>query len=187
LTALRNGGAGFDGVYLDTFGLPGTKPQNVTLTGTNQFFDNGDFGTNTGSGLAIFADGQIKVNNLTSSFNADRGAVLDNFTYWWTGTPGIFVTGRNNFNHNFSDGLYFDSTGQVTLYKITADGNGGSGVDGFSDGRIYIYGGSMTMNGMYGWYLGSPDVVTLKGVFAFGNGVNNGFHYGGGTLVIKRY
>jgi len=43
----------------------------------------------------------------------------------------------------------------------------------------------MTFNGNYGWYLWTPDIVTLKGVFAYGN-ITNGYLDGGGTLVIKR-
>ena len=182
LSALWNG---FDGVWLDTYGL--SRPQNVTLTGTNTFVGNGDFPTNNGSGLSILADGQIRINNIFSKRNADHGVFLDNDSYAWPGTTlGIILTGTNTFYQNSHDGLYFATRGPVTLSKVTADDNGNSGVNGMSHSKINIYGGSMTFNGNYGWILWTPDVVTLKGVYAYGNSTN-GLLSGGGTLITKRY
>jgi len=168
ITALANG---FDGAYLYTEGIVGA----VTLTGTNTFLDNGNFITNVGSGLEVLADGQISVNNLTASWNADRGAVLDNYTYWTSGTPGITLTGISAFVENYDDGLFFDAMGLVTLNNITADGNGGDGVYGetHAGANVLMVCGSLTGNGGSGWHLKfwSPGTATLKGVFSYFNSV----------------
>jgi len=174
LTASWNGG---EGAFLVADSL--TSPQNVTLTGTNTFIGNG------ATGLTVLADGQITISNLAASNNGGYGAYLDNYTNWKSGTPGITLTGTNTFNDNGDDGLYFDSMGPVTLSKVTADGNSDNGVYGLSSDKITILSGSMTSNGCYGWYLWTPSVATLKGVFAYGNGTN-GYLDGGGTLIIKR-
>jgi len=173
-----------DGAYLKTIGL--LAPQKVTLTGTNTFDDNGDFGAHTGNGLEVVTDGQITISNLTANWNADDGAYLDNWSEYWTGTPGLTLSGVNTFLGNYNTGLSFEiGWGAVSLGKVTADDNGLSGVDGGTYGNITITCGSMTSNGGYGWNLWTPSVVTLKGVFAYGNWANT-FLAGGGTLVVYR-
>jgi len=180
VTAYGNGG---NGAYLDTYGL--LSPQKVTLTGTNTFNGNGSTVAHTGDGLLLNADGQITISNLTANWNGRSGAELDNAAYGGTATSGLTLSGVNNFEGNFYDGLYFDVVGAVSLSKITADDNGLSGVDGTTFGNITITCGSMTGNGAYGWYLWTPSVVTLKGVFSYGNPIN-GQVAGGGTLVVYR-
>jgi len=173
-----------NGAYLQTSWL--LAPQNVTLTGTNVFNGNGDSVGHTGNGLEVLTGGQITISSLTANWNADTGAILDNLSYYLTGTPGLTLSGVNTFLGNYSTGLDFNvGYGAVSLSKITADDNGGSGVDGATDGNITISCGSMTDNGGFGWHLWTPSVVTLKGVFAYGNGTNT-FLGGGGMLVVYR-
>jgi len=174
---------GENGAYLDVWGA--TTARKVTLTGTNTFLGNGDSVAHTGNGLEVWADGQISISNLTANWNAGSGVYLDNYDYWWVGTPSITLSGVNTFKGNYYDGLFFDSVGLVSLSNLTADSNGEDGVDGATDGNVLISCGSMTSNAGYGWYLWTPSVVTLKGVFAYGNGYN-GFLDGGGTLVFYR-
>jgi hypothetical protein len=172
ITAQANG---WDGAYLDTHGI--VAPQNVTLSGTNTFLDNGDFVGHIGAGLEVRADGQVSINNLVASGNADRGAMLDNYTYWSLyglgGTPGVTLSGASSFVGNYDDGLFFDSVGLVSLTKISADGNGDDGVYGETHlGNVLMACGSLTGNGGSGWYLKFwvPGTATLKGVFSYFNG-----------------
>ena len=182
VTARWNGSGG---AYLTTQGV--ASPQKVTLTGFSLFGGNTDeaFEEGWGCGLWVEADGQITISNLTASENVGSGAILDDRTLAWSGTPGITLTGTNRFLNNGGDGLFFASVGLVTLSNVTADGNGQDGVDGLTDGAITITTASLTANAGYGWKLHSPAVVTLKGVHAFGNGTNN-LLSGGGTLKIYR-
>ena len=77
------------------------------------------------------------------------------------------------------------------MHEVIVDENkGDDGVEGYTTGEIYVCHGSMTSNGDSGWYLGAY-YVTLDGVFAFGNGVLNGYFddiFGAGAdhLIIHR-
>ena len=124
----------------------------------------------------------IKGYNLNASWNYDHGAYLDNDNYGAT-LAGITLMGVNVFSGNGNVGLLFDSTGHAVFNNIVADANS-SGVASYAASNVTISCGSMTGNSIYGWYLDTPDTVTLKGVFAFGNGTN-GQLVGGGTLITK--
>ena len=75
LSANYNNG---NGAYLYTKGV--LAPQAVTLNGNNTFNFNGD--ADNESGLVVFSDGAIKLNNVNASYNFSNGAFLDNFTNW---------------------------------------------------------------------------------------------------------
>jgi hypothetical protein len=178
LNSVTATGNGADGGYLVNDG--GLATQKVTLTGTNVFTGNGDFIAHTGSGLSVSAGAQITISNLTASINAQDGASLH------SAIGGLTLSGVNTFVDNYDDGLYFYTLTAASLSKITADNNGGDGVDGTSSGStILIACGSMTNNGAYGWKLWSAGTTALKGVFAFGNLINSLFS-GSGSLVIYR-
>ena len=78
--------------------------------------------------------------------------------------------------------------GAVTLNSLSADNNGGEGLNVQTQGAITVACGSMTRNGSYGWSFNTPGTITLKAVWAFGNnggGINN-THKINGTLVNVR-
>ena len=171
----NNNAAG--GAYLNTWGL--SKPQSVTLTGSNYFIgNNNQLNDGNEDGLDIISDGAITVNNLTAWWNDGKGAYLDN-CLWnsglnkCTGSGNITLTGTNSFIGNTEDGLIADTHGNIILNNVTADNNGGTGVSGYADGSILVACGSMTNNGGYGWSLAAGTTATLKGVFAFGNNGGN--------------
>jgi hypothetical protein len=178
-----------DGADLNTHNTI-TAPANVILTGTNNFLGNG---TNNGidppwgSGLWVDATGVITINNLTANWNQEYGAHLDNYIGgYWRPIPALTIslTGTNTFYRNgadgLSDGLYFNSYGNVSLVKITADANGDDGVDGHTAANpgdpvpnITITCGRMTANAVYGYYLNASGTVTLIGVTGYGNPTSN--------------
>jgi len=178
---MNNLTAGFnlgDGVYLDNDSATAT-PVTVNLLGVNSFNDNNQ------SGLMVYSDGQITVNNVTANNNINGyGAHLDNTT---NGSllivKGITVQGTNMFVNNFLDGLYFTATGNVILTRITADLNdgdlintyAGAGIKGVTAGTITLTCGSMNLNEGSGYDLtaGIGKLITIKGVFTYGNGSAN--------------
>ncbi|MEX2160907.1 MAG: hypothetical protein WD751_03240 [Anaerolineales bacterium] len=146
----------------------------VTLSGASTFKFNGGMGD--GHGLMIDSDSQINLNTISAFENTGTGVYLNNYDGWFgtpvSAIPGIKLTGTNNFSFNGLDGLYFKSLGLVDLKYVTADGNAdGFGVRGSTDGNIIFACGSLT-NNLIGWFLAPGGTVTLRGVFALGNGTN---------------
>ncbi len=133
-----------------------TSVGNVTLTGTNIFQDN------AWSGLQVFTNGAIALNNIVAGGNGfgvpdTYGAYLDN-------TSGslpklVTLTGSSTFYNNYSGGLYINATGPVVLNNLSADGN--------SHGE-----GVAVINTALGG--GMPQNVTLLGSGNFNNNFSNG-------------
>ena len=181
LNANDNGGTG---AYIDTMGLTGL--QTVTLNGTNNFNYNSN-------GLYVASDGNIRVNNLTASHNANNGAYLDNWDNWafGFGAPkggSLTLTGFGTFTDNTgSDGLVAWSNGAVSLTRVTADFNG----SGVNDHGIHIYSDSnvtLMCSGAYGnydigLYVQAAVNLTLKGLRAYANGTNEDLTGVSGTVT----
>jgi len=143
-----------------------TPASNVTLTGKNQFNENST------NGLLVHSKGNITISNITAYDNSSSGAELYNNT--GASTTKITITGVNSFSENTNAGLFINTLGTVTLTKITADGNGGSGalINIASGGGISLTCGSFVNNAI-GLNFNAPGaIVTLKGVVAVGNTMN---------------
>jgi hypothetical protein len=152
----------------------------IKLTGTNLFTGNSQ------SGVEIWANGAVTVNNVTATGSA-TGMLIDNDALGIGSPQTVTVTGVNNFNYNDFYGLQIRSHGVVTLSKVTADGSTfGSGVYITTSANITITCGSMTNNDVNGLMYNTPGLVTLKGVVASGNGTADFSIGGGGTLVVVR-
>lgn len=185
LTANNNTNRGVD-IYTEYNNLTNTTYANVTLTGVSTFNENG------AEGLIVYADGNITVSNITANNNFFTGAVLNNDLYANPGTTGIrtvTVSGVNMFNGN-DYGLQIFSNGVVTLTRITANSNNdglgdGDGLIVVTEGAINLTCGSMYNNIDYGYNLtaGIGKVVTIKGVFTYGNLLND---FSGPTTVRTR-
>jgi hypothetical protein len=168
-----NGSTGNGGAYIDNRSNTLT-PVTVTLLGVNSF--SGNLGAD---GLVVFSDGAITLNNVTANDNNGNGAYLNNTDYQIPlKVANITLNGTNTFVNNFYDGLYFEATGNVVLNRIIADFNdgfsnayAGSGVRGIAAGTITLTCGSMTNNEGSGYNLtaGIGKLITLKGVFTYGN------------------
>jgi hypothetical protein len=181
-----------NGAYIHAYN--DTAPvSKVTLTGNNTFNFNGDGvtgGGEEGTGLYVQADYVITLNNLTANGNTEEGAHIygyDGSALAWYAPMSLKLTGINTFNDNGTDGLYFESPGNVDISRITADVNGGDGVDGSSEYEsITISCGSMTDNTGYGWdlqVLYPGEIITLTGVFSLGNTLGD---VASGALTIVR-
>jgi hypothetical protein len=161
---------------------------NVTLTGRNRFENNGD-GIHPYSGLVVYSDGSISINNILSTGNAGNGASLDNCTdhSGCTSAGNITLTGANDFSNNTYSGLVFYSGGTVSMTRITSDQNSiGPGIDGSAQGPITITCGSFNNNNTYGLRLSSPAAITLIHVVATGNGSTDIATFGGGSVTYVR-
>lgn len=123
-----NGGANDTGhgSWLFNAFNPGNT-QGVTLTG---YVDSND---NYASGLEIHSYGAVVTNNLVANNNG-RGAVDDNdkygygvkiVNYHFDTARAVTVTlnGSNQFNSNWSGGLYIDSSGLVKTNNLSASWN----------------------------------------------------------------
>jgi hypothetical protein len=169
-----NGGAYLENISTINLTL---LPSIVTLTGTNNFLDNGTTGdVSTEHGLKIVSHGSITINSLTANGNNGTGAWLVNYHGIAAPTsPFIKLTGINTFNNNAGGqwGLRLQAGGLVDVTKVTADGNG-NGVYIGSQGNITVTCGSMTGNNAFGWQIDAATggIITLKGVFSYGNGTN---------------
>lgn len=159
-----------NGLYVEAYdnnSAPLGKPSNVTITGTNWFWGNGV------DGLAVLADGVITLNNINASHNGNNGATIDGISAgYWMPLPAVRlnITGTNNFNSNGNIGLFFDTFGNVTLTRVTADNNSGTGVVGTTTGNITYTCGSVTRNAFLGYDLtATGGTLTLAGVSSTGN------------------
>jgi hypothetical protein len=173
--ALTGWGANLDNVQSDTVTAKG-----IVVYGTNIFKGNYH------DGLWATSWGTITANNLTTSWNTEGGVVFDNSSAP-SGTPGVTLTGLNYFMGNAGDGLFISSIGAISLAKIHADDNGGNGVTVSTNSNITVSCGWMTGNVGFGWDFSLPagKVVTLKGVYSYGN-TGGDTNLSGGTLVTYR-
>ena len=140
ITANTNGK---DGAYLDNCiqynsgQCSVAAAQSVTVTNTTLNTFNG----NAGDGLDVESYGSITASNLNASGNgtsstSGTGVLLNNdyaiinASNKTVNSVGIVtLTGVNQFNSNWDDGLDIRSYGAITLYSITANGNGTAKVD----------------------------------------------------------
>jgi hypothetical protein len=176
VTASQNGqgGSGY-GAFLSNTAASG--PQAVKLTGTNTFDGNETLG------LYVDSLGAITINNLSASYTVSGGgAQLFNTGVGAVGN--VTLTGVNTFNENNGTGLHIGSKGNVSVTKVTADGNTGDGLYTNPTGTITLTCGSFTNNTGYGWRLTSLAGITLKGVFSAGN--SSGDTWFGTVPVVTR-
>ncbi len=103
------------GAYLD----PYMEGGNVTLTGANEFDNNGDNGLYVN--VAFHHNSDVNINSITASGNGVRGVFI---VGWGEGSSGdVTLTGTNVFTNNSEQGLTVFSNGGITLNNIIAIGN----------------------------------------------------------------
>ena len=142
--------SGNDGAYISN--QTAAAPQPVTLTGTNEF--NSDHYT----GLYIGSKGALTLNNITANSSATgAGVYLDNCIQngLCTGSGAVTLTGTNQFNGNYFNGLEVYSDGNISANNLNASGNSKA-----YDGTTYSYqwsGGVLLDNDYPG--LASPTVT----------------------------
>ena len=172
------------GAFLDNCMFSGTgtcaivTPTTVTLTGANQFNNNGD------DGLRVFSKGAITLNGLTANGNglahdpdpntnphsSGFGVYVDN-TYSGTAVgQNVTLTGTDVFNNNWLDGLDIYSYGIIALNGVTASDNGQGDYDGYGSGAWLD--NCNSKDGEITCQTVTPKTVTLTGNNQFSN--NNG-------------
>jgi hypothetical protein len=175
LTASLNFGS--DGVYINTIGI--TAPQSVSIKGNNVFTSNGSAAPQ--SGLRVYSDGNITVNNLNASLNYANGVYLDNKTNWLLGTfptfGSITMTGTNSFYATATGpGLYVNTHGKATLSNIHSSFNdnasAGRGVYIAADGNVTLSCIFVNNNHWGLWMNNSVSLLTIKGLYAVDNVIN---------------
>lgn len=161
-----------DGAHIENSG--DLVPQNVTISGVNNFNGNG------GDGLFVQSDGKITISNLNAIGNTGNGAWLDNFTSAKVGKfMGVTLTGVSSFQLNQgANGLYIDSDGIVVLSNINADNNTANGVQIDTTKALTIMCANAYSNGGTGFLLDADGLMTLKGVYAYDNVPNETLTYG---------
>ena len=168
----------------------------ITVTGTNSFSGNNDYG------LQVYSRGAVNLNNITADGNKTQdGVYIDNDP---AGAVDVTITGTNSFSGNGNDGnddgLYITSKGNILLNNITADDNMNYG--GYITNTASSGGATVTMNGLNSFSNNADDGLTvysdgtikLNEVTADGNGVANADNgaeinnrSGNGDVIITGY
>ena len=125
----------------------------VTVTGTNSFSGNNDWG------LQVYSRGAVSLDNVTADGNKTQDGVnIDNDA----GTGDVTLTGTlsfsNNGNGDGDDGLYVDTKGNITMANVVATGNADEGVE--------LYNTDSTTN----------SLVQISGVNVFSGNTGNGLY-----------
>ena len=131
---------------------------------------------NLQGGLSLASFGNILVDQCAAEGNTGNGFRLDNHL----AARAKSVTIKNSrFNENSQSGLIIESQGNVSLYDVEANQNtlsrGVSIQNDYGSGKVSITGSGSTQrdfsgNGTEGIYIQSAGVVTLKNIYAVGNG-----------------
>ncbi|MBK8780343.1 MAG: hypothetical protein IPO22_00740 [Anaerolineales bacterium] len=139
---------------------------NVTLTGTNEFSNN------QGWGLYVDSYGAISLENINATYNGLEGANLYGFQKditltgknafnsngkygeWsglFIGTFGdVIISGSNEFNNNYYDGVEIWSLGNISLNSIIAKNNAYSGAYFSTPQDVTVYSSVFSDNKKYG-------------------------------------
>jgi putative surface-exposed virulence protein len=177
-----------------------TTPSNVVITGTNLF------AFNKQDGLFINTNGNIILNNITSTYNTGNGAYLENclrtaLTVCPTTAKTVTLTGVNAFNHNNSDGLDVDSSGTITISQVAANHNNGFGAylvncaigSGGSCMTPLPYNVTLTKastfignSGSTGLFIDATGTVSLNNITASFNGAYGALIYNNAHLLTPR-
>jgi hypothetical protein len=136
----------------------------VQIGGTNVFTGN------VGTGLRIFSDGNVDLNNVTAGANTGEGIRIENQSS--TTNAAVTLTGTNNFTGNTSNGMYVISKGAITLSNVIATGSlADSGVILDNDetgavGGVTVTGSTFNQNYDDGLNIRSRGLITLMDVVA---------------------
>lgn len=153
----------------------GGNPSNAVIAGY------GVFDSNSVVGLTINSQGAVLLTNITANNTSISSGVMIDNTF---GTGGITLTGTNTFTTNASHGISLSSNGAITITKITADNNSGSGMFVNNASTVTLTCGSFNVNAFFGWRIVSATLVTMNGVFTAGN--TSGDYSTPATVVFTR-
>lgn len=124
------------------------------------------------TGLYVGTDGDIVLNNVSSTNNGFDGADLINYE----GTGNVTVNG-GDFSGNDDSGLYIISAGNVTVNSATASNNNNGAII-FNDdgsGNVSVSGSDFNNNTWTGIEVTSNGDITLDDVDASNNSVGGAY------------
>jgi hypothetical protein len=158
------------GVYIENDNLGLSKPQNVTLLGTNEF------NNNRTDGLDVVSFGAIALSNVTANTNRDNGVDL----YSYNGisqdvTGAVTLTGTNTFNDDVGIGLVVNSKGAINASNLNAIGDintsESDGVDLTANGAVSLTGtNTFDDYGGTGLNINAQGNITASNLTAVGDG-----------------
>jgi hypothetical protein len=132
---------------------------------------------NDGSGLVVYSQGLITVDNITAQDNDLNGAYLSNDFSAATGGVNINSSlGANRFIGNGVEGLIVYSTKAITGSKITSLWNGQSGVALYNhngSGNITLTTANIQYNNMFGLSVFTKGWVNLNYISSMNNGTGS--------------
>jgi Right handed beta helix region len=198
--------------------LDNTSGSGTSITVASDSYGNSEFNSNGSNGLAAYSNGDVTLYDVTANGNTGSGVLLGNSTNPIDGNIYVDTNSTNNISGssyfgesgagNGSNGLAVYSSGDITLYNVTANGNtGGNGVllgnsSNPIGGNIYVdtdssndVSGSSTFgeagtgngNGVAGLKVYANGDITLAAVIA-DNNTDSGVHLdnttGTGTVTV---
>jgi len=195
-----NNNVGVDSHGVELEANAGVTGGNVTVTGDNEFSDN------SGSGLLIYADGNVYIEGVTADQNDDAGIYVEadgdfdavDVDASGNGASGMeayaggnaSVLGSDVFDDNAATGLYIEAQGDIDLENISASSNG-TGISG-SGISIESLAGSVSLTGTnvfednaeYGADITAFVDVDTENLTANRNGVDGAELNAGGNITV---
>jgi len=134
------------------------------------------FDGNDGSGLLIVSGSSITLSNVTAS---DNGGVFFGLAGANLLGAGPITVTESHFDENAAGGLMVQSTSEVSLSGVTANGNGFFGAIVDAAGRVwvsnsYFDGNTDPLGEAVGLAIGSDQSITLDHVSASNNLIGDG-------------
>jgi hypothetical protein len=135
--------------------------QPVSLTNTTT-------DANTGTGMAIFSNGDINGDNISARNNGGNGAFLSNFT----GSGGISIFGTSNvFDTNGSVSLLADSNNNINIQNVTVNNSiTTNGMSVTTSAGIIVACSAFSNNLLYGFDASNFSTLQINGDSFSGNG-----------------
>ena len=151
----------------------------ISLLGTNIFTNN------LNNGIAIDANQDVDIVNITASDNGSIGVNI-------TATLGsVFVSSSLLVNDNGESGLVVDAFSDIDLSNLSADGNGASGVIGSgaelnsSSGAVFLAGTNIFTNNLNsGLVVDAFTNIMLDNITASNNGLTGASLNSSGSLSL---
>jgi len=177
LIANANGAYGAD-LANDT----ASTAQPVYLKYSNEFKYNGS------TGLLINSVGTVTLTKITAIHNSGDGTLIDNTGPFYA---NVTINGVNQFSYNGTDGLVVSSSGNITLYNVSATNNGLGGVCGSGailDNSSVAFPKSVVLKGAntFGLNLDDGLVIDSYGAITINNLIASGIENGSGALLNNR-
>lgn len=137
-------------------------------------------GVTGGTGLSVVTNGDVILDSMIANKNK-IGVSIDNSTGGNATVKVLETYSENVFSNNTQTGLLIISNGGVSLAGITAEGNGGDGINVSTDGNLVVADATLYRNSGNGMNATASAGATIR----FVNAANNGAASNGDGVYIK--